>query len=216
MGDVGRSVQRVAFDGTEDVARWLGETLDALPIGGPAHLVGNSNGAWLALNLVRHDPAAAAGRVRTLSLLDPAGMAKLSYRFFAWGAKVFAAAFMPARLRLRAARRLGMPMLEDTRVMRMAFGGQLNHRFRQPVDVIPDDDLRAVTVPTLLLIGGKSEIYRPEDVLARARATMPNLEAEIVPDVGHALPVDPRADAPRRVREFLARVEQGRSAAGST
>jgi pimeloyl-ACP methyl ester carboxylesterase len=152
------------------------------------------------LNLVTHRP----GRVRSISLLDPAGLAKVSYRFFTWGAKVFLAAFMPGAIRRRAAVRLGMPLLEDKRIMRMAFRAQVNHPFRLPIEILSDDELRAITVPTLLLIGEKSEIYRAQDVLARAQALMPNVAAVIIPDVGHALPVDPKADAGVRVKEFLA------------
>jgi len=199
MGDVGRSEQCVAFRDTADVARWLDETLAGLGLD-CAHLVGNSYGAWLALNLVTHRP----GRVRSISLLDPAGLAKVSYRFYTWGAKVFLAAFMPGPVRRRAAVRLGMPMLEDKRIMRMAFRAQVNHPFRLPSEILSDDQLRAITVPTLLLIGEKSELSRAQDVLARAQALMPNVQAAIIPGVGHALPIDPKADTGSRVREFLA------------
>lgn len=199
MGDVGRSVHRVAFGDVVDVAEWLDQTLSGLGLD-RAHLVGNSYGAWLALNLVTHRP----GRVRSISLLDPAGLAKVSYAFYTWGAKVFVAAFMPGPVRRRAAVRLGMPMLEDKRIMRMAFRAQVNHPFRLPSEILSDDQLRAITVPTLLLIGERSELSRAQDVLARAQAVMLNVQAAIIPDVGHALPIDPKADAGSRVREFLA------------
>jgi pimeloyl-ACP methyl ester carboxylesterase len=203
MGDVGRSEHRIAFGSVDDVAEWLDETLAGLGVE-HAHLVGNSYGAWMALNLAVHAPA----RVFSMSLLDPAGLAKVSYRFFTWGAKVFLAAFMPGPIRRRAAERLHMPLLEDKRIMRMAFMAQVNHPFRLPSAVLSDDELRGITVPTLLLIGEKSEMYTPSAVLARARATIPVLEAAIIPDVGHALPIDPKANAGQRVNEFLARLAQ--------
>jgi pimeloyl-ACP methyl ester carboxylesterase len=207
MGDVGRSVHRVAFHDAADLARWLDETLAGLGLE-RAHLVGCSYGGWLALNLARWAP----GRVLSISLVDPAGMAKINYRFYAWGAKVFIASLMPEPVRRRAAVRFRMPGLEDKRVMRMVLGGQINHPFRLPSDILlSDDDLRAITVPTLLLMGGKSEIYRPEEVLARARATMPNLEAAVIPDVGHAMPIDPNAGVGRRVDDFLSRLAQPRN-----
>ena len=202
MGDAGRSVQRRPFSGVADMATWLSETIKGLELRRP-HLVGNSYGAWLALNVEVHAP----GTARSLSLLDPGGMARLSYRFFTWGGKVFAAAFLPTPLRLRAARRLRMPLLEDKRIMRLGLRVQIDHPFRLPMEVLTDEQLRSVAAPTLLLIGEKSEIYRAPKVLARAEATMPDLVAEILPGVGHALPVDPNADAATRVRTFLERVE---------
>jgi pimeloyl-ACP methyl ester carboxylesterase len=207
MGDVGRSVHRLAFHDAADMARWLDETLAGLGLE-RAHLVGSSYGGWLALNLARRAP----GRVLSISLVDPAGMAKINYRFYAWGAKVFIASLMPEPVRRRAAVRFRMPGLEDKRVMRMVLGGQINHPFRLPSDILlSDDDLRAITAPTLLLMGGESEIYRPEEVLARARATMPNLEAAVIPDVGHAMPIDPNAGVARRVDDFLSRLAQPRN-----
>jgi len=211
MGDAGRSVHRVPFRNADDLATWLHETLDALGLSS-AHLVGNSYGAWLALNLARRSPSGA----RSISLLDPAGMAPLSYRSFVWALQVFAAAFLPARLRRRAAMRLRMPMLEDRRAVRMMFFGVRHHPFRLPIENLSDDDLRALTTPTLLLIGAKSEIYRPRSVLARATALITDLDAAFLPGVGHALPINPNADAGRRVDAFLHRVAGTRAAKAVT
>jgi pimeloyl-ACP methyl ester carboxylesterase len=201
MGDVGRSVQRVGFRDAADIARWLDETLEGLGLAS-AHLVGNSYGAWLALNLVRR----ARGRARSLSLLDPAGMAKLSFRAFVWAFQTFAAAFLPAPLRRRAATRLRMQLLEDKRTVRMLFHGVRNHPFRLPIENLSDEDLRSIAVPTLLLMGAKSEIYRAPKVLARAQALMRDLDAAILPGVGHSLPIDPKANAGTLVDQFLTRV----------
>jgi pimeloyl-ACP methyl ester carboxylesterase len=200
MGDTGRSVPRVPLAETTDVARWLGEALDGLALTEP-NLVGSSYGAWMAMNLVIQRP----GTVRSIALLDPAGLAPISRRFFTWGARVFAASVLPAPVRRRAARRLRMPLLEDRRAMRMVLGAQVHHPFRLPMALLSDDDLRRVTVPTLLLIGARSEIYEPRSIRERAEAVMPDVDAVIVPDVGHTLPLDPRADAGRRVAEFLSR-----------
>ena len=200
MGDVGRSVHRVGFRDADHLATWLDSVLQALELP-RAHLVGNSYGAFVALNQALRAP----GRVASISLLDPGGLAPLSPRFFLWGAKVFAAAYLPTRLRLRAATRLRMPLLEDRRINRMIFFGQRHHRFRVPFPTPLDDaQLRAIAAPTLLLIGAESEIYRPAKALARAQA-IPNLDATIIPDVGHALPIDPKADAGGRIARFVER-----------
>jgi pimeloyl-ACP methyl ester carboxylesterase len=201
MGDVGRSVPSLAFGDCDDVAAWLDETLAGLGLA-RAHLGGSSYGAWMGMNLVLRRP----GRVCSLALLDPAGMAPISRRFFTWGACVLGASLMPAPVRRRAAVRLRMPLLEDRRMMRMGLWPQINHPFRLPIQVLSDDDLRHLTVPVLLLIGERSEIYDGREVLARAEATMPDVDAMIIAGVGHTLPVDPRADAGRRIDEFLTRI----------
>jgi pimeloyl-ACP methyl ester carboxylesterase len=198
MGDAGHSLPRVPFADTADVATWLDEALDGLGLRA-AHLVGSSYGAWMSMNLVLQRPA----RVRSLSLLDPAGMAPISRRFFTWGAKVFAASAMPAPVRRRAAVRLRMPLLEDRRMMRMAISAQVGHPFRLPIDILSDADLARLSVPTLLLIGEQSEIYDARAVRARAEAAMPCVDAVVIPGVGHTLPIDPLAEAGRRVADFL-------------
>jgi pimeloyl-ACP methyl ester carboxylesterase len=201
MGDVGRSVPRAPFTDTADVAAWLDEAFEGLRIDS-AHLVGSSYGAWMAMNLALRRPA----RVRSLSLLDPAGLAPISRRFFTWGAKVFLASALPAPARRRAALRLRMPLLEDRRMMRMAFSAQLHHPFRLPIEILADDDLSRIRVPSLLLIGERSEIYdHADEVVARATAMIPDVEVVMIPEVGHTLPIDPRANAGRRVAEFLSR-----------
>ena len=155
----------------------------------------------MALNLAARIP----GRALSISLLDPAGLAKISPRFFIWGLKLLVAGMMPGPIRRAAARRLGFPYLAQKGFVRALLSVQMNHPFRLPSDVLTDDQLRAIDVPVLLLVGDKSAIYRARDVVARAEGTLPHVDAEIIPGVGHALPIDPKADAPRRVVSFLSR-----------
>jgi len=201
MGDAGRSVQRVAFRDVAHLAQWLDETIVGLGLE-RSHLVGNSYGGWMALDLAVHLP----GRALSISLLDPAGLAKISTRFFTWGLKLLVAGMMPGPIRRAAARRLGFPYLARKGFLRAVVGVQMNHPFRLPIEVLTDEQLRAIGVPVLLLVGEKSAIYRAREVVARAEATLPHVDAEIIPGVGHALPIDPKADAPRRVVSFLERV----------
>jgi len=200
MGDAGRSVHRVAFRDVAHIAEWLDDTLAGLGLE-RAHLVGNSYGGWMALNLAARVP----GRAQSISLLDPVGLGKISPRFFLWGLELLFAGMMPGPIRRAAARRLGFPQLARKGFVRAILSVQMNHPFRLPSDVLTDDQLASIDVPILLLVGAKSAIYRAGDVVARAEATLPRVDAAIIAGVGHALPVDPRADAPRRVVSFLSR-----------
>jgi len=71
------------------------------------------------------------------------------------------------------------------------------------VTVFTDEELRQISIPTLLLIGDHEVIYKPSLVLERARRLMPHVEAELIADGGHLFPVD-QADATNaRMLEFL-------------
>lgn len=186
MGDVGRSEHRVAFEGPDDLAVWLDETLAGLGIE-RANLVGNSYGGFLALNMAARRPS----RVASITLLDAAGLGKISIaRFLLWGIPTLLAGLAPAPIRRWAGRRLRMPLLEDKRTMRMSLYGQMNHPFRLPLpDPLTDDQLRSITVPVVVLAGAKSGMLPSAAIVARVERLMPNVEAELVPDAGHALPV---------------------------
>lgn len=183
MGDVGRSVQSTVFEGPDDLATWLDETLAGLGVD-RAHLVGTSYGGFLALNLAARRPT----RVAAVTLVDPAGVAPFRLlRFMLWGLPVLAAALMPAPARRWIARRFRMPLAEDRRMIRLALHAQLNHPFRlPPPDPLTDDELRSITVPVQLLAAAKSEPFDPRIAVERA-ALIPHVTTEAVPDAGHAL-----------------------------
>ena len=86
------------------VARWLDDVLTA--VGAErAHLVGSSYGGWTALEHARHLP----GRVSAVTLVDPAGLADLTGRFYRWvilgGLSVLTAGSMAPHARPRAGQR---------------------------------------------------------------------------------------------------------------
>lgn len=199
MGDVGRSAPTQPIAHAGDSAEWLRETFNGLGLEA-AHLIGYSYGGWLALNLAIRHPSSAL----SLTLLEPAGLATLEMgRFLVMGLKVVGAMLLPARLRKRASVRLGMPMLMDRRQMRMGLIGQIHHPFGLPLQVPLNSELQAVSARTLLLLGARSEVHRSDDVFARLKANLPQLQGEVLSKVGHSLPVDPRAGAARRTAVFL-------------
>lgn len=66
LGEPGESVQQRPIVDHEDQARWLDETLAALPTD-RVHLLGHSIGGWTAMNLALRRP----GRLASVSVLDP-------------------------------------------------------------------------------------------------------------------------------------------------
>ena len=77
--------------------------------------------------------------------------------------------------------------------------------------LFPEDRLRAMRVPTLLLIGDREVVCEPVAALARARELFPNVQAELVPDSSHEMCFSQRRLVDARVLGFLrtARVEDG-------
>lgn len=199
IGEAGGSVQRAPIRDASDLADWLDDTLKGLGLDG-VHLVGASYGGWLALNQALRSPR----RLATISLIEPGGFQKVGARFFLWAVACGFASLAPAPIRRRAAVRLRMRAIDDQHMRRLAMLSHRKYRPRLPRESsLSDDQLRSVTIPTLLMLGEKSELHDAHRVLARASSLIPDLEAEIVRGAGHSLPYDQADDVSRRVLRFV-------------
>ena len=69
--------------------------------------------------------------------------------------------------------------------------------------VLSDDDLRALPMPVLLLIGEDEVIYDPAKALARARRLIPHLEGDLVPQSGHGMSFTHSEIVDARMLDFL-------------
>lgn len=181
IGDVGRSVQRAVIPDAEALASWLDETMAGLGVE-HAHFIGTSYGGWQALNLAVRRPA----RVSGLTLIDSGGLAPFRLaRFMLWGTPMLLGFVAPGPLRRRLART--RPLLEDPRLMRMAFHAQRNHPFRMPQpEPLTDEQLAAIAAPTTVLIAGRSAPFEPRRAAERARH-IPGATVDIVEGAGHDL-----------------------------
>ena len=75
-------------------------------------------------------------------------------------------------------------------------------------DVFTCDELRGVRARALILVGEKEIIYDPKAALDRARALIPDVETELVPDAGHLLNMERAELVSSRTLELL-RDERG-------
>jgi len=179
IGDVGRSQQRAAIEDATGLARWLGQTLTGAGIA-RAHMVGTSYGGFLALSLAAREPE----RVASLTLIDSGGLAPFRLgRFMLWGLPNLFGSMTPTPLRRLLARR--RPLLEDPRIMRMAVHGQMNHPFRLPgVEPLTDEELRSITVPTVVIVAAKSAPFAPQ-VQAERAGLIPNADVQVISGAHH-------------------------------
>jgi pimeloyl-ACP methyl ester carboxylesterase len=179
IGDVGRSQQRTVIENANGLAAWLGEALTGAGVE-RAHLVGTSYGGFIALNLA----VRSGERVSSLTLVDSGGLAPFRFgRFMLWGLPNLFGSMAPTPMRQLLARR--RPLLEDPRIMRIALHAQMNHRFRLPgVEPLTDNELRSITVPTVVIVAAKSAPFAPP-IQAERAGLIPNGEVEIIRGARH-------------------------------
>jgi pimeloyl-ACP methyl ester carboxylesterase len=201
IGEPGLSVQTRTVSDREDLVAWLDDVLDGLSVD-RAHLCGSSYGGWIAINAALRSPE----RLATLTLLEPV-LDRLRAYFWVHALAVGAALMLPTPIRCPMLRGLHMEVAADldARFSKFARLGLMQYRRGVPRQVpVTDAELASVTTPTLLLLGDKSELHHAEALLDRARATMPNIDGELVADAGHSLPLDRAAAIAPRIRAFVA------------
>ncbi|MFI6394598.1 alpha/beta fold hydrolase [Nonomuraea sp. NPDC050540] len=185
LGEGGRSVQTHPIRDAADQAAWLEETLEELGVDA-AHLVGHSIGGWLACNHAVRAPA----RLVSLTLIDPA--LTLAYmplslllRVIPTTIPITATRAVPAFMRWSSR---GEPYDENDPEVQLITSNLLHYRFALPAPTrFTDDQLRAVSIPTLVLIAGRSIVHDPRKAYERARALIPDVQAELWPQATHGI-----------------------------
>ncbi|MGW2869399.1 alpha/beta fold hydrolase [Kitasatospora sp. NPDC001225] len=204
LDDPGRSVQRAVAAGSEENAAWLGEVLAGLGLE-RVHLVGVSYGGWLALNQAIHAPE----RLASVTPLDPGGIEKVPARFYAHMVGGLFGMLAPRPLRPAVGRLLANPALSAPREMiapLMLAMRSYKPGGRPPARPFTDEELASIELPVLVLVGRRSALLRPRQVVERVTRLIPGVRAEIVEKAGHGL----NLERPELVNErLLAFVERG-------
>ncbi len=189
-----------------DFVAWLSATLNELKLD-RIFLVGMSFGGWLALSFA----IAAPERVQKLALLAPAASFQPLVRQF--GLRAMLMGLWPTRFTVNSL--MGWMGFKDapgdtfTRsALDLFYLGMKHFRFlpetmRIMPGVFSDDELRALHVPVLLLIGDREVIYDPAKALARARALLPDFQGDLVPQSSHDMSASQHQIVDARVLDFL-------------
>jgi len=189
MGQPGKSIPGEPIGSAADYVAWLTATFNALHLD-RVDLLGMSFGGWLALNYA----AAAPERVRTLVLLSPGGVLPLSTEFSLRGVLMV---LVPTRFTVNSFMRwVGLKnapgQMDYRRLVDLTYLG-LKH-FRMPLETqrviatpLSDDELRALRMPVLLLIGRNEVLYDAVAALDRARRLVPACEGELIPHSRHEM-----------------------------
>jgi pimeloyl-ACP methyl ester carboxylesterase len=201
MGQPGRSVPDEPIGSIEDYVAWLTSTLDALHLD-RVFLAGMSFGGWLALNYA----VAAPRRIQKLALLSPGGLLPMVRQF---GLRGMLMVTLPTRVTVNSFMRwLGISGRAFESMLDLMYLG-LKH-FRMPIEtlrimpaVVSDEALRAMAVPTLLLIGEGEVISDPAEALARARRLIPDFRGDLIPRSRHEMCSSQPGIVDARVLDFL-------------
>jgi pimeloyl-ACP methyl ester carboxylesterase len=179
-GEPGRSTQnRPPWQGPV-FAEWLLDILNFLNIG-QAALCGISQGGWTAIRFAISYPE----RVSKLILLTPGGVIP------ARGSFILHAIFF-SMLGKWGADKLNhyvfgnQPIPEEVLTYMNAIMTHFRPRIEAGV-IFTDEELKRLTMPTLL-IGGVKDVVQPvEKIVTRLEALLPNLQTKLLPEMGHVL-----------------------------
>lgn len=183
-------------------ADWALEVLDALNIP-QAIVIGISGGGWMALKFAAYHPH----RVARAVAISTDGLSPTNVWGMLWG--MMPVALFPNRVTAEwflkfctapntPKGELAQGFAEAMRILIRHFKTQGNP------GQLPDDELRRITSPLLVLMGQYERIFKPKLAIARAKLLIPGLvSAELVPNAGHLMTVDQADWLKRRILGFL-------------
>jgi pimeloyl-ACP methyl ester carboxylesterase len=182
-----------------EYAEWLVEVFCKLGLDQTA-IVGLSYGAFLALNLALYAPK----YVTHLILLSPdLPLAPITFpgAIFGTAMMLFPTRWTVSQFLQRASVKgygkddpyLEQRIIGNTQIRSL---WHLRPRFTEA-------ELRKLKPRTLMLLGQQEILYNPNVALECARRLIPNLEAEIIPNSGHALNRDQPHQVDARILEFI-------------
>ena len=199
--DPGRSTQVALVRNGEDFAAWLSEVLEALHLEG-VHIVGLSYGGWLALNQAHRSPKGIAS-ITTVDPVGALGRAKTSFVIKIVPDGLLALAKSDRAIH-RLMRRLNNGEPPEQPLLDLSVAGLRTFVAQQPFPKrMTDEELRSITVPTLILLCARSPINDVQRAAQRARRCIPEVEVESVADSGHMLPVEHPEQFTRLVLNFV-------------
>ncbi|MBC8171424.1 MAG: alpha/beta hydrolase [Anaerolineae bacterium] len=201
-GDTGRSAPNRLNRQTNQHGEWAADVLNALGIV-KAHHVGISGGGWLILKLANVAPEKIASAV----LASSGGLIRFGLSMYL--------KLLPRIITTPAHRRATVfvkimtppehkPTTADLKMFELIF----KFKSERGVPRLPDEQIRALTAPTMILMGQYEIPFTPQQKLIdRGRRVLPNLvRAEIMPGVGHGMNGDNPALFEHKLRDFFAQL----------
>jgi pimeloyl-ACP methyl ester carboxylesterase len=198
IGEPNKSVPSRKVNYRDEFAKWLLDVFNNLKIN-RANIAGNSYGGFLALNQASHTPE----RIERIVLISPAATFTQIWPFYFH-------MYIPLILGLKKSFKKAGEWIQQGIAFDKGWNelSQTVYKYGKPINMVypivfKKAELQKVQNPTLLLIGGKEVIYKPEKTIKKAKQLMPGLQAEIVPNANHIAAMTNPDYVNRRIIEFL-------------
>ena len=204
MGEAGKSQQAALLRDRRDCVERLRDVLEN-PGLERVFLAGWSFGGWTTLAFVIAEP----DRLERCVLLAPYA----SLAPYAPAVRLFlkVGPYLPMGPPGRLALRLMSPgyRFDERFADQFALGGRFFRAADPRASVFPspygDEELRAVSVPLLLLVGDKESTFDPHKAVGRARQLIAGVEAEVLPGIGHMIAMEAADVVNERMIHFFSR-----------
>lgn len=179
-GEPGRSVENQLSFNTTDYSNWLLDVFDSLSIA-RASLAGISLGAWLSTKFtIEH-----LDRVSEIILLCPAGFGSQNHAFkdiafelLSKGEKGVDELFT----KINGDNPIPEIMLNYQKLIAAGFNTR-----KEEIPLFTDDELKSLSVPSLMIFGGKDIMLDAMGAIERYSNLVPKANAVLLPDMGHSL-----------------------------
>lgn len=181
IGEPGLSAPSRPPLASDAYALWLDDVLEGLGVAA-ASIVGASLGGWMALDYATRRPE----RVTRLALLCPGGLGRqktgwlfkalLLRPFGRWGIR------QSARTVTGLDTPQTRPILDDLVLTFTQFKPRTER-----LPVFSDGALRRLTMPVLVIAGGRDAMFDSEGTAWRVHQFVPHATVDLLPEVGHAI-----------------------------
>lgn len=180
-GEPGKSDERQYPFTTADYSDWLMDVFDSVGIES-AVVCGASLGAWLAAKFaIIHSE-----RISKLVLLCPAGIGS-QHKGFIFTALFYMMMGDKGLTRLFEKINGGEPVPDVVVEYQKLIGKHFNSR-KEPIPIFTDDELRRLTMPSMVIVGGKDVILKSHETAQRYKSLVPDAKVEMLSEAGHSLP----------------------------
>lgn len=200
IGDVNKSEMKVTINNAKDCVDWFSEILDRLGLH-RVHIGGHSYGGFVAMLLASDIPE----RIDKLLVLSPGGGFQPQSKIFFLKCLIIGAFPSTPRIEKFMNHMTGKGntinrTLKDQFIVAMQ---QALPRNRLYATNMSDEVLSRISAPMLLLIGDQDIQYNPELAVQRAKKIIPTIDAHVVPNAGHGLPLEQPVLVNKMMIDFL-------------
>lgn len=200
IGDINKSVATKQIETKMDCVTWFDEVLEELHIQN-TNVMGLSYGGFLAFLFAIQLP----DRINKLVAISP-GASLLPQRKSFFLRCLFAGIFPTAKNLNRLMDYMCMKGNNVNEAVRNQFVDAMQNcipRIKVFAGYLTDEELVKVQCPTLLLLGDHEVQYDPYIAVERAKKLISKLQAEVIGNAGHGLPMERPEIVNKHVTEFL-------------